>query len=758
MERLLNRGLNFSILPLKLDLTQVLVDYRKFERSVIWHEFWHGRDKENEYIPPIFRTEKMNLPKNYVVPEALKTFLCSVKSELLDPRNRNVMSCNLPQDEIQALKELIRLQRERIIVIKACDKGAGIIILEFSRYMQACYSHLFSEQKIDGAPSRLYYNKVDDSALQVAKDKILLILEEGLNNKIISKEEYIAMKTDDKKAAKFYCNFKVHKEHEAMETPPPRPIISGSGSIIEGIGYYVEHHIKNLSNTHHSYIQDSPDFLRVINKVNEGPKLLENTILVVFDVKALYTNIIHEQGLNCLEAKLQGRINPQVPTGFIIRLMEIILKYNIFTFNGDLYKQEIGAAMGSPPIPSYANIFMAEIDKLIVYVSVKYSENGIMSLQLLKRFLDDIFVIFVGSTRKLHMFYEEVNNIHPAIKLTMNHTSIISETSENKCKCIYNSSVPFLDVLCTIKNGKIKTDLYKKETDRNQYLLTSSCHPSHCTKNIPFSLGLRIVRICSDPLDRDHRLSELKTLLQDRGYSERNIDAAISKAKKIPREKALKKVSKNKNTERPVFALTYDPRLPPIQQIQSKHWRSMKLQDPYLAEVFPQPPLTAFRKQKNIRDHIIRAQIANPIRDYAKGKQNGMTKCGNNCTACPYILEKESLDINTIKWKIKRKVNCNSYNMIYMIICNTENCMKMYIGESKRGLKFRLADHRGYIVNKNINQATGAHFNLPGHNLANLSVIILEQVKNKSDAYRKEREKYLISKFNTYYKGLNRQN
>lgn len=76
----------------------------------------------------------------------------------------------------------------------------------------------------------------------------------------------------------------------------------------------------------------------------------------------------------------------------------------------------------------------------------------------------------------------------------------------------------------------------------------------------------------------------------------------------------------------------------------------------------------------------------------------------------------------------------------------------------KRGLKFRLADHRGYIVNKNINQATGAHFNLPGHSLANLSVIILEQVKNKSDAYRKERQKYLISKFNTYYKGLNRQN
>ena len=39
MENLLNRGFNFSILPLKLDLTQVLVDFKRFERSVIWQEY-----------------------------------------------------------------------------------------------------------------------------------------------------------------------------------------------------------------------------------------------------------------------------------------------------------------------------------------------------------------------------------------------------------------------------------------------------------------------------------------------------------------------------------------------------------------------------------------------------------------------------------------------------------------------------------------------------------------------------------------------
>ena len=143
---------------------------------------------------------------------------------------------------------------------------------------------------------------------------------------------------------------------------------------------------------------------------------------------------------------------------------------------------------------------------------------------------------------------------------------------------------------------------------------------------------------------------------------------------------------------------------------------------------------------------------ANPI-----GTQNGMLKYGLCCSTCPYIIEMKLLTINKVKWNIKKKLNCNSYNIIYLLKCNKENCNQNYIGESKRPLKSRLADHRGYITNKNILKATGAHFNLPGHNLENLKVIILEQVKNKSDVYRKEREKYLIAKFNTYYKGINRQ-
>ena len=58
MLKILNRALNFAILPLKLDITQILVDYNRFARTAIWQEYWFGRDTDEAYTEPIFRKRK----------------------------------------------------------------------------------------------------------------------------------------------------------------------------------------------------------------------------------------------------------------------------------------------------------------------------------------------------------------------------------------------------------------------------------------------------------------------------------------------------------------------------------------------------------------------------------------------------------------------------------------------------------------------------------------------------------------------------
>ena len=244
--------------------------------------------------------------------------------------------------------------------------------------------------------------------------------------------------------------------------------------------------------------------------------------------------------------------------------------------------------MGIRPAPSYADLFMAKIDKLAQDLASQFGE-GIHPIRMWKRFLDDIFIIWTGSLDNLHNFLEDLNKIHPTIKFTMNHTK---NENENSCNCAPCPAIPFLDTSASIQDNKITLDLYRKPTDRCQYLLTSSCHPAHVTENIPFSLAYRIVRICSVPETRDIRLSELKELLLSRSYRPSLIDAAIHKAKQIPRNMAIRKspVSQKQSDRRPVLAITYDPRLPCIPQIMKKHWRTMVKVDPHLAEIFPLPP------------------------------------------------------------------------------------------------------------------------------------------------------------------------
>ena len=305
------------------------------------------------------------------------------------------------------------------------------------------------------------------------------------------------------------------------------------------------------------------------------------------------------------------------------------------------------------------------------------------------------------------------------------------------------------------KRGEIILDLYKKPTDRNQYLLTSSCHPAHCVENIPFYLALRIVRVCTDISTRDTRHTELKNMLMEREYPESMVDNALRKAKAIHRSTALKKVVAHKQTKRPIFATLYDPRLPNLQKIQLKHWLCMT-QDPYLEEVFPEPPLVAFRRQKNIKDFLARAKIpANTTRQHRN--LNGMKKCTQQCTACPYIKEGTEIKGCKFKWNIVKNVNCETRNCVYMIECQKDYCKERYIGETERELRERISEHRGYIHNKNVSTATGEHFNLPGHQLSDMKVTIIEKVKKYDESYRKERESTHIRRFNTFYRGMNRR-
>ena len=139
---------------------------------------------------------------------------------------------------------------------------------------------------------------------------------------------------------------------------------------------YVEHHI-NLFTQHAAYLQDTPHFLRIIEKINIGPRLPPNTMIVTSDIIGAYQNIPHKDGSESLAEALEERVDKSIPTTFLVKLMDLIQNYNIFEFHdGMLWKQLIGVAMGIHPAPSFANIYLARrIDNKIRELGIKYGEN-----------------------------------------------------------------------------------------------------------------------------------------------------------------------------------------------------------------------------------------------------------------------------------------------------------------------------------------------------------------------------------------------
>ena len=78
------------------------------------------------------------------------------------------------------------------------------------------------------------------------------------------------------------------------------------------------------------------------------------------------------------------------------------------------------------------------------------------------------------------------------------------------------------------------------------------------------------------------------------------IDAAIQKARAIPRARAIRQVALAKSSStRPKFVVLFDPRLPNITNITQKHWWALIIMDSYLVDVFPESPMIPYRRPEN---------------------------------------------------------------------------------------------------------------------------------------------------------------
>jgi Reverse transcriptase (RNA-dependent DNA polymerase)/GIY-YIG catalytic domain len=745
----LNKGLSFVPNTQTINTHTLDNDVNRFERTLQIHYFFAKKD--NTYDPSDrrpFETNSTWWPKK--LNGDISAYCQKLKKELFALHRRKNKRCNLSIKERKALNEL---RNNTSIVIKKADKNSGIVILDRDDYYKKVVEMLYDEH---------VYTKLDHDDTQEVKNKADLIFTDLSIRELISHKQFTNLTKYSAKCPTFYGMPKIHKPGV-----PLRPIVSQ----INGPAYAVNKYVHELLETAESHIpylfKDTTAFL---NTIENCILTSEDTFLVTMDVVSLYTNIPHKEAIEFICEQYYDTISlwnsPMLPVDVttLQRLLSFILDNCTFNFSGTYYRQKYGCPMGAPASVRIANIFMY---KLLKKFSIQ-CRNELPSF--FGRLIDDIFFLWTGTEQTLLELHTEMNAFHSTIKYEMNYSKI---------------SVNFLDTTVYVEDGKIKTKLYRKPTDKKLYLHFTSNHPVHVKKAIPYSQAIRYRRIINDQSILTTELDDLHTRFTTRGYPDNLVKDQLNRVLTVSRQSTLTYNTKKHTlptNDKPFLPLiiTFDQKLLENCNIYStvtNTWRKFVNSSNKIKNVFDGTlPQIVFKRGTTISNILIRSKftyrsstsstvpyqtdvfpsdtdnILALVELLNEQQQNNkpVSKCLIPRCLCCYVITEDHCSFTStstkISYDIKGLYDCNTTNIIYLITCT--KCKLQYVGQTARKLKDRLNNHRSDIKLCK-NTAIAIHFNNIGHRYSHLRITPIELVTDTK--YREIREKYWIKTLNTKY-------
>ena len=634
---------------------------------------------------------------------ALDHYIDKCTQEIQQLHFQPLKHSNLTDEEWKALREL----RQRTdIVVKPADKGGAIVI-----WQSDCYEKEIARQLSDST----FYSPLKKPTVKEDNTLIRKTINTAISTGHLPSEASRAIVREPREP-KFYTLPKIHKPDN-----PGRPIVSACSCPTTLISQFIDSLLQPLVTALPTYIKDTNHALQLLDQFSFPPDHSDR-FLFTMDVSSLYTNIPHNEGLQAMKHFLKNS-SFDINITTILRLAELVLTLNSFSFGDNHYVQTRGVAMGTKMGPSYACLFVGFIEEQI------FSSYPRPIPPLFRRYIDDIIGITTSTKTELLDFIEFVSTFHPALKFT--HS--ISE-----------DTLSFLDIQVSITNSqKLSTSVFYKSTDSHSYLDFASNHPPSTKNSIPYSQFYRLRRLCSNDNDYKQQVLWMSSFFRRRGYPSKVIDHAANRALHTPRTLSQSPSHKKNQSDRPVLTLTYHPHNLPVKNILLKNF-DILLKDPKLKSTFYKPPLVAYKRDTNLRDHLVRASH--------KHSQN-ISPPGNHCCNKPRCKTCPFLNTSTHTFKgpsgksftIKSPFTCQSFNLVYIISCSL--CSKLYCGETYRSLDDRFKEHL-QAVRLRKDTPVGSHFNSPGHNLFHMTVAAVHQ--NHSDViHRKFLETSLISRLGT---------
>ena len=589
-------------------------------------------------------------------------------------KNHTTIQDNVTADEKKFVKHL---GKDDNVVVKQSDKCKGLVLLDKDDYkgkVEAILNDPHNYEKLRKNP----VPKVEAKTKQVFK----AVARGKLPDKVVEDLTPIHSRTPV-----FYGLPKDHKP-----AVPLRPVVSGSGGPTEKTACLLETILKQLLAFIPTHLWDTKDFLSRAAEHSRSQPLPEGAIFFSIDVVNLYGSIPIAEAIDAAKAKLETHGHDIETFGLsyddICMLLDQCLHNNVFSFGGDYYRQKQGIAMGNPCAPPLAIIFLDRFEQQAL-------ENAVLKPDFLVRYIDDYAGIWSHGEQALVEFLDYLNNQHPSLKFTLDHSS-------------EDQGVPFLDTYVTMTTPvtgqcKLETELYIKPTNSGIVLHATSAHPTSTKHNMIRNMFHRALNNSSSKDKEDSSVDKIRTLLLGNGYSPKLL-------KRLLREVRLSRGAKNRRKravgEDGFLTLPYidEHLLCKVKQVVKRSGLNVRL---------------AWRNENKLKNKLVRSAFTPP-------------RCpgGRRCNLC----------------KSGFSGQCTQKNVVYMLKCKL--CDSTYIGETKRPLRLRYNEHVRDMVGRKDETPMGDHFRTAhpeaSHTPTTIQAHVLYRAKDHPD--RKIAESMLLRK------------
>ena len=355
---LLEKGLNFAVTPTTIPATEIVA---KVETAI--------RTLDSEQADTIRRTVNSVLQK-------------------AEPPKPNITK------EMHEALNYGNLKKDDSIMTLPADKGRASVVLDTNTY------HEKMKTLIETGPYQLLNKDPTDRLSRKLAEKLLSLKRSGH----LSETVYNKIRPQHKQPPRIYGQPKIHKPNV-----PLRPIVSCINTFAYDLSAHLADILSSLTGKSEYAVSNSTHFVNTINH----ERIQEKEIMVSFDIESLFTNVPIEDAIKATLHKLENDPGLADRTNLtpaqIADLLNFVLRSTYFQYNGPIYEQKDGAAMGSPVSAVIANIFMEDFEEHAI-------ANAIYKPKIWKRYVDDTFTIL--DRDQVDGFLQHLNNQQTTIRFT----------------------------------------------------------------------------------------------------------------------------------------------------------------------------------------------------------------------------------------------------------------------------------------------------------------------------------------------------